>query len=521
MDGDAETGPTPSPPEAVEAVSTGIEGLGWADLAKAFSGFASDEASAVSAVQVLKDACGLGSPHESSDLDPTGELGAGLDAKRAPCADSTIPSASPSAASGVDELRSGLQSLNFEALGLDTLSGSLHGLALSNSAPDFASRKRGKRTSSERLSRRKDSGVRKRCYMEYMGIDHYCQPKDTQSSSTAVATERVSDHSGKRKRLAQVFLCAQCASVVERGGVFKTFNVCLRRSKRKAPQASTLPVASDPKPTPAKRMGANAPGRSVNWENLLPSSGAQCAKDNAAVPGRAVEPDEAKTKALIGCRVRVNQEDSLRANGWETWLVHPESENSMPANAAVKRSDAEKGGGGDNGLIIPVLEGMCLSLDKTNRKAEASKVTRNRRNLTKRMLHKIDTLTIELRIHESEFKDVNSALYGPKPAPEALEKLRELCCKKEQRNRRPNTLPSHVLILAVERAEGGTAIVHYQNLLPEFNKRKRESDVSSSQPKAPEIPIATPIPIPISVESVARSSPVQAQARQRRRIATE
>jgi len=278
--------------------------------------------------------------------------------------------------------------------------------------PTVPKRTRSARSLSAGKKRKKSTTLEnKHCYMQIMGINHYkLGGPDASRTRNPILSSKKCLHAGKHKRVAQVVLCEECATVVEKGGVFLAYNVCLRGalSKPKGPALKTTGLDSQPdlkktsktlanvtkehnaeeltNPAMLGKMAADLPqdvgedysqvnelsyksmskSRSVKWEHLEKN------------PGKT-------TPAILGCFVRVNQADSLRARGWETWLLHPDCA-GLPLKDLGKNS------------VRPVLEGMCLSLDKTNRKREASKVTRNRRNFAKKMEYKIDTLTSELTL---------------------------------------------------------------------------------------------------------------------------
>ncbi|GAB5356909.1 hypothetical protein AAMO2058_000328800 [Amorphochlora amoebiformis] len=323
------------------------------------------------------------------------------------------------------------------------------------------------RSASAGGSRRKRNNDNRKCYIEMMGINHY--QHSGSSDSFGKATKLL--HLGKRKRVAQVLLCSECSTVVKKGGVFKAFNACLRRStkNRRVDDKTQTTMKCTDKPVlsavggleDTKTQGST---QSVDSAAATPKSVAENVKSTAAKkPSTSTGPVQweiisggDRSKSVVGCRVRVNQEDSLRSRGWETWIMHPDS---TPLQFSKLSQDD----------ILPLLEGMCLSLDKTNRKREASKVTRNRRNLTKTMDHKIDTLTMEWVAPEEQFGGITPETYEHMRIDKSLmDKLRTFCSQRECRARRAGTLPEHILILAIEKGEKGKVVIHFQNLLPEF-----------------------------------------------------
>jgi len=164
----------------------------------------------------------------------------------------------------------------------------------------------------------------------------------------------------------------------------------------------------------------------------------------------------------------------LQVRGWETWVLHPDfGGEGGKIESKIKHPGSE---------IVPLVEGMCLSLDKSNRKRKASKVTRNRRNLTKNMAHKIDTLTMELVIPKGLIDIKEHDLESLRRSKDLLGKIRDCCCKSERHFRRGETQAEHMLILAIEKVEEGV-LVHYQNLLPIFHPSAEQSGKQQSKEK--------------------------------------
>eukprot|EP00468_Gymnochlora_sp_CCMP2014_P006711 CAMPEP_0167760856 /NCGR_PEP_ID=MMETSP0110_2-20121227/11828_1 /TAXON_ID=629695 /ORGANISM="Gymnochlora sp., Strain CCMP2014" /LENGTH=626 /DNA_ID=CAMNT_0007647433 /DNA_START=161 /DNA_END=2041 /DNA_ORIENTATION=+ len=317
-------------------------------------------------------------------------------------------------------------------------------------------------------SRKRSTSASHMCYMQAMGINHYaiCNRPSSSEEKPSVPVN-FCEHKGKKKRIAQVFLCSECASVVERGGVFKAFNACLLRqtSPKKLFDGKREPSTTNAVTyIPPYKCGETANIHTSGESALKRKRGSQVANEKEQTMRK---PRHSRSKSvqmqwellptknmeLKGCLVRVNQEDSLRARGWETWLLHPDAQ-------TVKKP-------GDD--IVPFLEGVYLSLDKTNRKREASKVTRNRRNLTKKMHFKIDTLTMEVSLSEKDLGITEESYVNIYGNESLIQQLREECCKHCKRGyRRSGTRPEHIVIVAVDRGEEGKVMVHYQNLLPEF-----------------------------------------------------